>query len=259
MIKLVKFNLLIDGQRCRRIEDLQNNFNLIDVIEEFQNGKLEKWLKVRNFDEQFEQVKAIEKESDLLEIAQQLCKIFEISIGEDDLKNEVMIVEYQRHTSMKRSDDDTVREIFFKFYKGVLTDKIFDIKMIKIKLIDSGQYEEILSEDIRFIPLFKRVELAIQETNRVHFKLKDKNRIIDCPATLKSLTEDGFIHQTVVMEGLSIYTEEMYTSYSGMFNDTVLLYVLDIDNKIDAKSIKNADVSSIHEGKYISTIVNVKS
>lgn len=93
MIKLVKFNLLIGGQRCRTIEDLRNNFNILNVMEEFQKGKLEKWLKVRKFDE-YESIKEIDKTSDDLEIANSLCRI--LSIGKEYDKSEFENIKSKR-------------------------------------------------------------------------------------------------------------------------------------------------------------------
>jgi len=91
MIKLVKFNLLVDEKRCRSIEDLRDNFNLLDVLEHFERGKLEKWLKIRKFDSYYEQIKAIEDKEITPELLQKLCDIFEVTLDKETLKNELEI------------------------------------------------------------------------------------------------------------------------------------------------------------------------
>ena len=90
MAKKIKFNLIVDGVRCRNIEDIKNNFNVLDLIEYLKNGKLLRWAQVRNLDELSIQIENININSkDDLEIAKQLCEIFEIDCDENDLKNEL--------------------------------------------------------------------------------------------------------------------------------------------------------------------------
>ena len=47
MAKTIKISLVIDGCKCRSIEDVRNNFNLMEVVDNFQSGKLLKWAKSR--------------------------------------------------------------------------------------------------------------------------------------------------------------------------------------------------------------------
>jgi len=86
----LKLNLIVDGVRCKNIEDIQDNFNLLDLIAYLKSGKFLEWAKIRNLDELGMQIENINIEDDL-EIAKQLCKIFEIDCDESDLKDELDI------------------------------------------------------------------------------------------------------------------------------------------------------------------------
>jgi len=71
-MKQIKFNLILDGKPVRSIEELQNNFNLDDILDYFFNGLLEKWLKVRKYNSFLEQVKKISVRIELVEISKKL-------------------------------------------------------------------------------------------------------------------------------------------------------------------------------------------
>ena len=86
----LKLNLIVDGIRCKNIEDIQDNFNLLDLIAYLKSGKLLKWAQVRNLDELTKKIDNIKTEN-YLEISKQLCEIFEIDCDESDLKDELDI------------------------------------------------------------------------------------------------------------------------------------------------------------------------
>lgn len=236
MIKLVKFNLLIDGQRCRMIEDLRNNFNLLDVMEEFQNGKLEKWLKVRNVDEQFDLIKAIDKNSDLLQIAQQLCKIFDITISEDDLKNELMVIEYQRNAPKLKENKKVIKQIFDSYQDNIKNLKP-SIKTIKItnkgnksRFADSL---DVISKNVYVIVIFLTSNFPEQKSN---FELTSFNE--------NKISKLENFSNTTVFNGLKVKFDSVYD------DDVIEISVLDLYNKLDEDSLVN--------GAIFIDVVNVK-
>jgi len=87
-MKKLKINLLVDGVRCKNREDIKENFNILDVLEYFKNGKLIKWAKVRGFNELVDELESISESNDL-DIAKSLCDIFEIQTDEKELKDEL--------------------------------------------------------------------------------------------------------------------------------------------------------------------------
>jgi len=111
MAKKIKFNLIVDGVRCRNIEDIKNNFNVLDLIEYLKNGKLLKWAQVRNLDELSIQIENINSKDDL-EISKQLCEIFEIDCDESDLKNELnQTIEQLNDKSIIKNLDQFLKDI----------------------------------------------------------------------------------------------------------------------------------------------------
>lgn len=93
MAKTIKFNLILDGQPVRCIEDLQDNFCIDDIIRLYQDGLLQKWLKVRGYDDYLQQVEAINKKDSVIV---ELIKIFKIEKKEHVIKESLYSLEYRK-------------------------------------------------------------------------------------------------------------------------------------------------------------------
>ena len=50
MAKTIKFNLILDKQPVRTIDELRENFSIEDMLKYFKNGLLLRWLKVRGYE-----------------------------------------------------------------------------------------------------------------------------------------------------------------------------------------------------------------
>lgn len=72
MAKTIKFNLIIDKQAIRDMEDLREYFNVNDLLIAFHNGSLNRWLAARELSEELEKLSAIK--GDDAHIAAELCK-----------------------------------------------------------------------------------------------------------------------------------------------------------------------------------------
>lgn len=81
MTKTIKFKLILDDYPVRTIEQLQEHFEIEDILKYFENELLLRWLHVRGYEKQYESVKRIDKSLKKKEIVKELMKIFEI----DDL------------------------------------------------------------------------------------------------------------------------------------------------------------------------------
>lgn len=155
--KPLKSNLIIDGEICRNIEQLKENFNLIDILKEFENGSLAEFCKKRAFN-RVDEINEIDKSSDLKQIALKLCEIFDIEVNEALIEKEV---EYYEFNKFHKKEDRTLEENEF-----IQTDEILEenrseennqtysnsmkpsIKTIKIK--NAG---EILNSSFKFTPI----------------------------------------------------------------------------------------------------------
>lgn len=119
MAKTIKFNLMLDGKPVRTIEELQENFCIDDILEFYQKELLQKWLKVRGFDEYLKKVEAIsEKKSAIIE----LIKIFEIEKSEKEIKEAVYSLEFwqERKTELEKwnKKDQKIKEIIADYHDG---------------------------------------------------------------------------------------------------------------------------------------------
>jgi len=122
MAKTIKFNLLLDGNPVRDIKGLQNNFCINDILEVYENGLLQKWLRVRGFDEyldKVETVKNIKKESSIIV---ELIKIFDIKKDDQEISESIYSLEFQenRKQSLKNFDtkDRDLKNIIQEYHKN---------------------------------------------------------------------------------------------------------------------------------------------
>ena len=93
MAKTIKFNLICDGKPVRTIEDLQNNFSIEDILAYYNNKLLHRWLDVRGYKTELEEVYKIDAEKPV-DIIKKLISIFNIEINEKDVEKGVYILDY---------------------------------------------------------------------------------------------------------------------------------------------------------------------
>lgn len=93
MAKTIKFNLICDNKPVRTIEDLQDNFSIEDVLEYYDNKLLHRWLTVRGYEKEYEEVSAI-KDKEPIEIIKKLIKIFQVESDEKKIAESIYMLEY---------------------------------------------------------------------------------------------------------------------------------------------------------------------
>lgn len=121
MAKTIKFNLILDGKPVRTIGELQENFCIDDILEFYQKGLLQKWLKVRGYEDYLKKVEAIsEKKSVIIEI----IKIFDIEKSEKEIKEAVYSLEYWDERKRKLEEwhnkDLKIKKIISDYHNGYL-------------------------------------------------------------------------------------------------------------------------------------------
>lgn len=118
MAKTIKFNLFLDNNPVRDIESLQNNFCIDDILEVYNNGLLQKWLKVRGFDEYLERVENIEKDSSIIV---ELIKVLDIKKDEDEIRESIYSLEFQenRKKSLEKfnAKDENLKNRLEQYHK----------------------------------------------------------------------------------------------------------------------------------------------
>ena len=78
---MVRLPLLINRQRIKTLEELHENFNLVELIERYQGGQLRAWLNCWDFNSELEQLKALSADLSDQRLAEALCRIFGIEGG----------------------------------------------------------------------------------------------------------------------------------------------------------------------------------
>ncbi|MDR3170410.1 MAG: hypothetical protein LBU17_02150 [Treponema sp.] len=108
MAKAIKFNLIIDKQPIRDLEDLQANFNVEDILEVFHNGSLQRWLEVRGLTEELGKLQQVKGEAPV--VAAELCKIFCAPCTKDDAANAAYIFELRQKEEARLRQYQNLKE-----------------------------------------------------------------------------------------------------------------------------------------------------
>lgn len=85
-MKLIKFDLPIDGVKVKNIEELREHFT-VEIIEHYKSGLLRKWLLSRGLEDEVGRLDVLEDESSLHELFKGLCDIFGIEIDDSIIKS----------------------------------------------------------------------------------------------------------------------------------------------------------------------------
>lgn len=140
MAKTIKFNLILDGNPVRTIEDLKENFSIEDVLDVYRAGLLQRWLKVRGYSEFLEKVNLIECK-DNKSIITEFIRIFEIEEDSSKIEEGIEILRYLEDRQIAfeefKDADDKAKAVIEDYHSSYLltVSGIFDNKdnMAKIK------------------------------------------------------------------------------------------------------------------------------
>ena len=88
MTKTIKFNLILDGEPVRTLDQLKDNFNIDDILQHYKSGVLQRWLETRGIEEELKKINKI-KGSNLIETAKNLSEIFNKNISIEEIGHAV--------------------------------------------------------------------------------------------------------------------------------------------------------------------------
>ncbi|MDY5412615.1 MAG: hypothetical protein SPG57_01905 [Limosilactobacillus mucosae] len=159
MAKTIKFNLICDGQPVRTIEDLQENFSVEDMLGYFESGLLLRWLKVRDYKDEYKEVSEISTKDDL-EIAKKLIKIFNVETDEKEIAKDVYVLQFLKERNQKiskydsnRLETDEIVKNYTKEYADLvkeIMDNSDDISRIKANITEIvNNYKPVLQLNYR--------------------------------------------------------------------------------------------------------------
>jgi hypothetical protein len=127
MAKAIKFNLIIDKQPIRDVEDLRVHFNVEDMLEVFNNGSLQRWLEVRGMAEELGKLQKVEGKATV--VAAELCRIFFASCTKDDVANAAYIFELRQNEQKKlfqykslEKERDEIISMYHAKYENLLSE-----------------------------------------------------------------------------------------------------------------------------------------
>ena len=106
MAKIVKIPLVMkNGEKATDMKSLLDNFDAESVVGYFLNGKLEKWLNDRYYEEEAEAVASLEKDDP--ELTKKLCAVFGVEYEDSDsLDAEEIAWRNERIARLKQLTDD---------------------------------------------------------------------------------------------------------------------------------------------------------
>ena len=150
-----KFNLLVDGQKVRSLEELRKNFNLDDVLEYFFSGKLQKWLASRDYKHELEQVKNIVS-SNKLDVSSKLLDIFKIEHDKKELQY-FNVDGQQVRTVEELRENFNLEDVLKHFYSGKLQKWLVshDYKHELDQVKDIASSNKILDVSSKLLDIFK--------------------------------------------------------------------------------------------------------
>ena len=111
MAKKIKLPLeMANGVAVRTIEELKENWDLEKIVSYYRNGRLLTWLNDRYYDEQAEQVQALDKNADAHELQKQLCSVFEVPFAEEETVDiEAIALRNEKLNKLRKlTSDDTI-------------------------------------------------------------------------------------------------------------------------------------------------------
>lgn len=126
MTKAIKFNLILDGKAVRNLEELQDNFNIEDILAAYRNGLLNRWLETRGFTEEISALEEIPEDD--VEAAKLLCQLFHVKLTNKQIETAAYpfafrqreIFRLERYKELEGKRNEIIRE-YHGNYKKLLS------------------------------------------------------------------------------------------------------------------------------------------
>ena len=170
MAKTIKFNLHCDGHPVRTLEDLREHFSMEDVLEYLNNGILARWLDIRGYTAEKEQVEQITADNDRDRLWA-LVNIFDIDADQKEVTERAQQLDWKNRqkalsAAYQASGESRQRILddYFSGYKNavetILTN-LEDYGSIKSAVADIDEhYQEAF--DLHYKELIKGIYNAIR-------------------------------------------------------------------------------------------------
>ena len=189
-----KFNLLVDGQKVRTLEELRKNFNLDDVLEHFFSGKLQKWLASRDYKHELDQVKDIAS-SNKLDVSSKLLDIFKIEHDKKELQY-FNVDGQQVRTVEELQENFNLEDVLKHFYSGKLQ-----------KWLSSHDYKHELDQ-VKDIASSKKLDVSskLLDIFKIEYDKKELKRFIEELNQCESIAQQAVVGDSSEQEKKSSQT-----------------------------------------------------
>lgn len=174
MRRKIKFPLIMkDGIEVRNIEGLRENFDLEKIINYYVEGKLQRWLQDRNYDNELTQILDLDEKS--INLNQELCSIFDVTYEECamDMDIEKIIETNNKINKLNQYTDD-------KCWIEKIDHIMFDQDDLDNRLILINQYNNLSLEGKTKIGIFEKHHSKLFKDSRYRMYLcGDKFNVSD--------------------------------------------------------------------------------
>lgn len=134
-MKPIKFNLMIDGEVVRTLEDLKENFNIDDVYDLFEKKILQKWLLLKNETSIVEKLENIDDE-DMKIVIDKLLTAFDFDTANlnKEIFSHIYMQSHQKEIATVLSEKKTYSQIVDRYYENYI-----DLKkaLMKIEVVET--------------------------------------------------------------------------------------------------------------------------
>ena len=176
-MKLIKFDLPIDGIKAKNIDELRTHFT-VEILIHYRNGLLAKWLRSRDMNEELAALASIEG-LDEYSMLKRLCEIF--GVEADDLVIAALLDGLPEKTvdsmsGLVRTYDELTNAFDFAIYDALRTNAITAAGNGKLcwepgKIFAKG--DELLSTNnlLTFAPGVGKIKSKVSKNPNTHFEV----------------------------------------------------------------------------------------
>ncbi len=163
---MIKIFLTVKDKKIRNIEALREIFFTQEFWEFYNDTRLEKWLMLRNYNEEYDKIKSLSQDLTLEEKIKAVSKIFKVESFDSDLAQSIeyfkAIKERENHIKYYNENKECLNKIVTEYKAGALsnsedlsrlsehikeTDKAFSASNNKYSKTENSNKENILKSE----------------------------------------------------------------------------------------------------------------
>jgi hypothetical protein len=245
MAKTIKFNLICDGKPVRNIDDLRENFSIDDVLNYYENKLLQRWLKVRGYEEELRKVEEISS-SKSGDIVKKLISIFDVETTLAVVEENIYILDYRkkreallREYELKKNEKTSVVADYHAGYYACVSDILENKRdMPKIKaaigeicenyyhlyLFDYRRLFWIFAEDA---PMALFAMLTNDKMRKLYLpdkSLTEKAKEFEKPVNLERFILQVSSHSSLMTSDVAESHDDLKTFTDFALKDTTAMY-----------------------------------